>query len=110
MQTSDWKMKRMTATGQALGAGQVFGGIIVQAAGTTTVLTAYDDTSAVAASLIIPATATANSNVAGVYVSPMGGAVGTLTATPNVAGLILVNGLWLVIGGTGTPSVWVLYR
>lgn len=111
MQNFNWRMKKITATGQALVAGEVFGGFVTQAAGTATTLTAYDDTSAVAGNLIIPATDTTKSNIAGVFVSPFGGGVGPLTVPPPVnSGLILQNGLWVVVGGTGTPSVWVLFR
>jgi hypothetical protein len=107
-----WHKKLLTATGVALGRGQVFGGLVVQVAGTTTTFACYDDAAAAtAANLIVPTTATSTSNVAGVYISPLGGAVGTLTSPPNGgAGIVLENGLWVVIGGTGTPSVWVLFR
>lgn len=79
-----WKKQRITATGLVSGisAGNTYGGIITQAVGTTTTITVYDDTSAVAASLITPVTTTATTNVAGVFTPPIGSSVGTLTSVP----------------------------
>lgn len=108
-----WKKVRITATGNVAGivAGSVFGGIITQAVGTATTLAAYDAASAVAADLIIPVTNTTNTNVAGAFTSPFGGAGGVTTAAPPVsAGMLLTTGLHVVIGGTGAPTFWVLYR
>lgn len=108
-----WKKVRITATGAVAGIvpGSIFGGIITQAVGTSTTLSAHDAASAVAADLIIPTTTTTNTNVAGAFTSPFGGAGGVVTAAPPVdAGLLLTTGLWVVIGGTGTPAFWVLYR
>ena len=108
-----WKKVRITATGNVAGivAGSIFGGIITQAVGTSTTLTAYDAASAVAADLVIPVTTTANTNVAGAFTSPFGGAGGVVTAAPPVgAGLLLTTGLHVVVGGTGSPTFWVLYR
>jgi len=108
-----WKKVRITATGNVAGivAGSVFGGIITQTVGTTTTLTAYDAASAVAADLIIPVTTTTNTNVAGAFTSPFGGSGGVVTAAPSVgAGLYLTTGLHVVVGGTGSPAFWVLYR
>jgi len=108
-----WKKKQITATGavDGIGPGDVFGGIITQAVGTTTTLTAYDAASAVAANLIIPVTTTTNTNVAGAFTSPFGGAGGLATTAPSVdAGLILTTGLYVTIGGTGAPTFWVLFH
>ena len=108
-----WKKVRITATGNVAGivAGSVFGGIITQAVGTSTTLTVYDAASAVAADLIIPVTTTGNTNVAGAFTSPFGGAGGVVTAAPPVdAGMLLTTGLHVVIGGTLSPTFWVLYR
>lgn len=108
-----WKKARITATGNVAGivAGSIFGGIITQAIGTTTTLTAYDAASAVSTDLIVPVTTTTNTNVAGAFTSPFGGAGGVVTAAPPVdAGLLLTTGLHVVIGGTGAPAFWVLYR
>ncbi len=108
-----WRKIKVTATGivPGISAGNVFGGIITQVAGTTTTLTGYDAATADADNLIIPTTNTATTNVAGAFVSPFGGAVGSLTAPPNVsAGMILTTGLYLTVGGTGSPSFWVLFR
>lgn len=108
-----WKKVRITATGTVAGivAGSIFGGIITQVVGLTTTLTAYDAASASVNDLIIPVTTTGNTNVAGAFTSPFGGAGGVVTAAPPVdAGLLLTTGLHVVIGGTGTPTFWVLYR
>lgn len=108
-----WKKVRISATGNVAGvvAGSVFGGIITQAVGTSTTLSAHDAASAVAADLIIPTTTTTNTNVAGAFTSPFGGAGGVVTAAPPVgAGLLLTTGLHVVVGGTGAPTFWVLYR
>ena len=108
-----WKKKQITATGvvAGIGPGDVFGGIITQAVGTTTTLTAYDDASAVAANLLLGPTTTGNTNVVGAFTSPFGGAGGLATTAPSVnAGLILTTGLYITIGGTGSPTFWVLYH
>jgi len=108
-----WNKVRITASGLVpnLGRGNVYGGIITQAVGTSTTLTVYDDTSAVTASLITPVTATGTTNIAGAFNSPFGSAVGSLTAVPSVeTGLELERGLFVTIGGTGAPTFWVLYR
>ena len=102
-----WKLKQITATGQALGAGSVFGGVMVPVVGTTTTLTFYDDTSAAAGSLLVPATATLT---AGQFVGPTGGVVPITVSRDLAEGLILSKGLWVVVGGTGSPSFWVLYK
>lgn len=104
---SGWKLKKVTATGQALGAGQVFGGLMMPTAGTSTTVALYDDTSAAAGSLIVPTTA---SLTAGQFVSPTGGVV-PVTANAGLGdGLVLNIGLWVVVGGTGSPVFWVLYK
>ena len=113
MDNIKWSKVKITATGVVpnLGRGNIFGGIITQVVGTTTTLTAYDDIAATAANLIIPVTATATTNVAGVFTSPFGGANGTLTACPPVVcGLELERGLYVTIGGTGAPTFYVLYK
>lgn len=108
-----WKKVRITATGNVAGIvpGSIFGGIITQTVGTTTTLSAHDAASAVAADLIIPTTTTTNTNVAGAFTSPFGGAGGVVTQAPPVnAGMLLTTGLHVVVGGTGAPTFWVLYR
>jgi hypothetical protein len=109
----EWNKVRITATGVVpnLKAGSVYGGIVTQAVGTTTTLTVYDDTSAVTASLITPVTATATTNVAGAFSGPIGSGVSAITAVPPMnVGLTLERGLYVVIGGTGSPTFWVLYK
>lgn len=113
MKTKDWRKIKVTATGVVAGisAGDVFGGIIAQVAGTSTTITAYDDSAATAANLIIPTTSASTSNVPGAFISPFGGAVGTLNAPPPASdGLVLTTGLYITLGGTGSPAVWVLIR
>lgn len=102
-----WKIKKVTATELALGKGDVFGGLFMPTAGTTTVLTAYDDVSAAAANLIIPTTATLT---AGQYISPVGGVAPITTDRSLSEGIVMNLGLWLVVGGTGSPVFWVLYK
>jgi len=109
----EWNKVRITATGVVpnLSAGSIYGGIVTQAVGTTTTLTVYDDTSAVTASLITPVTATATTNVAGAFSGPIGSGVSAITAVPPMnVGLTLERGLYVVIGGTGSPTFWVLYK
>jgi hypothetical protein len=109
-----WKKTRITATGTVanLGKGNIYGGIVTQVVGTTTTVTVYDDTAVVAGSLITPVTATATTNVAGAYTAPIGSGVSALTvATPMpTSGIELERGLHVVIGGTGSPAFWVLYK
>lgn len=108
-----WNIQRVTATGTVpgVGAGNIYGGIVTQAVGTTTTLTVYDNTSAVAASLITPVTATATTNVAGAFTGPVGSSVSALTAVPPmVSGIKLTKGLHITVGGTGSPTFLVLYK
>jgi hypothetical protein len=107
-----WNKKLVSATGSVgLPAGTIYGGLICQVVGTTTTVTVYDDVAATAANLITPVTATATTNIAGAYISPFGSGVSALTVAPTIAeGLQLERGLYITIGGTGTPSFWVLYQ
>lgn len=108
-QTSGWKMVKVTATGAVpkLKAGSVYGGTYMPTAGTTTTLTAYDDTTNGAANLLHPASATLT---AGQYVGPMGGVSPITVAAPIGDGVQLKTGLYLTVGGTGSPAFWVLYK
>ena len=108
-----WNKLRITATGlvSGIGRGNIYGGIITQAVGTSTTLTVYDNTTAVAADLITPVTATATTNVAGAFISCIGSSVSALTAIPpKEEGIVLDKGLFITIGGTGSPTFWVLYQ
>lgn len=108
-----WSKKRVTATGvvEGIGRGNVYGGIVTQVVGVTTTVTVYDDTSAVAGSLITPVTATATTNIAGVYTPPIGSGVTSLTTVQSLSeGIELERGLFITIGGTGSPAFWVLYQ
>lgn len=108
-----WNKVKVTATGLVPGVskGNVYGGIVTQVVGTSTTLTVYDDTTAVAGSLITPVTATATTNIAGAYTPAIGSSVSSLTAVPNMDfGITLERGLYITIGGTGSPAFWVLYQ
>jgi len=108
-----WKKVRVTATGvvPGVGRGNTYGGIITQTVGTTTTLTVYDAASAVATSLITPVTATATTNIAGAFVPAIGSSVSALTAVPPISdGIELDVGLYITVGGTGSPAFWVLYK
>lgn len=110
---ANWKKKLVTATGLVIGVsrGNIYGGIVTRTVGTTTTLTIYDDTTAVAGNLITPATATATTNVAGAFTGPIGSSVSALTAVPSMSdGIELERGLYITIGGTGSPAFWVLYQ
>jgi hypothetical protein len=109
-----WKKTKVTATGAVanLGKGNIYGGIVTQVVGTTTTITVYDDVAATAGYLITPVTATATTNVAGAFTSAIGSGVSPLTvAAPlPVSGIELERGLYITIGGTGSPAFWVLYK
>jgi hypothetical protein len=104
-----WKKVKVTATGivSKIKPGAIYGGAFMVAAGTSTTLTAYDDASAAAGSLLHPVTAILT---AGQMIGPMGG-VGAITAvSPIGEGIRMERGLYLTVGGTGSPSFWVLYK
>lgn len=110
---ANWRKQRITATGAVagVGAGNIYGGIVTQVVGTTTTLTVYDAATADAAKLITPVTATATTNVAGAFTPCVGSSVSALTAVPPMeTGLELTTGLYVTIGGTGSPAFWVLYQ
>lgn len=110
---ANWKKIQVTATGavSGIGPGNIYGGIVTQAVGTSTTLTVYDAATAVAADLITPVTATATTNVAGAFTPCIGSSVSALTAIPPMeTGLELETGLYITIGGTGSPTFWVLFQ
>ena len=110
---ANWRKVRVTATGvvPGVGKGNIYGGIVTQAVGTTTTLTVYDAASAVAADLITPVTATATTNIAGAFTPCIGSSVSALTAVPPMeTGIELKTGLYITVGGTGSPTFWVLYQ
>lgn len=105
--SSGWKLKKVTATGTVLAKGEVFGGILMPTAGTTTTITAYDDTSAVAGNLLIATTAVLT---AGQFVDPTGGVV-AITGNRSLSdGILMARGLHVAVGGTGSPVFWVLFK
>lgn len=110
---ANWRKVKVTATGTVpgIGKGNIYGGIVTQVVGTTTTVTVYDATAATAAYVITPVTATATTNIAGAYTPCIGSSVSALTAVPCMeTGIELERGLHVVVGGTGTPSFWVLYQ
>lgn len=76
-------------------------------AGTSTTLTAYDNTSATAATLLHPATATLT---AGQMIGPLGGVGAVTVVSPVFEGVRLERGLYVTVGGTGSPEFWILYK
>lgn len=86
-----------TAGTLALPAGSLFFGVKVTAPGTSTTVTLHDNASAASGRKVMDIAATP---AAGSYY-PARGAVG---AAPTV-GVLLVNGGYLVIGGTGSPDI-----
>ena len=102
-----WKLKKVTATGKVLDAGEIFGGMFMPTAGTSTTVTLYDDSTAAAASLIVATTAALT---AGQYVSPIGGVAPITVGRDLAEGVILARGLYVTVGGTGSPVFWVLYK
>jgi hypothetical protein len=108
-----WSKLRVTATGLVPGIskGNVYGGIVTQAVGASTTVAVYDDTTAVTASLITPVTATGTTNIAGAFTPCIGSSVSALTAPPSLeTGITLERGLFITIGGTGSPTFYVLYQ
>lgn len=104
-----WKKVKVTATGQVakIKPGAIYGGAFMVTAGTSTTLIAYDDTSAAAANQLHPVTAALT---AGQAVGPMGGVGAVTVLSPVCEGVRLERGLYLTIGGTGSPAFWVLYK
>jgi hypothetical protein len=109
-----WKKVRITASGVVadITEGKIFGGIVTQVTGTSTTITAYDEATAdaTAAKLIIPTTAAL---ALGDIVGPFGGVadVSAFTNFPCLTyGVEITEGLNVVVGGTGSPTFWVLYR
>ncbi len=96
-----WHKKLLTGAGTfvVVNGACEFGGIICQAAGTSTTAVAYDALSAVAAGLLVASTSLAAAND---FVSP--------TKAVGGGGLRCTTGLTVVIGGTGSPTVWALWR
>ena len=103
------KRMKMTASGivPGIGPGNEFFGVVMTTAGTTTTASCYDAASADANNLLAPTSATLT---AGQYVGPFGGVVPITAAFPVPYGAYLNTGLYLAIGGTGSPVFWVLYR
>lgn len=104
-----WKKAKVTATGivSKIRPGAIYGGAFMVTAGTSTTLIAYDDTSAAAGNQLHPVTATLT---AGQAVGPMGGVGPVTVLSPVCEGVRLERGLYLTIGGTGSPAFWVLYK
>jgi hypothetical protein len=99
MATGPWSKIRLTASGVAISGPCEFGGVICQVAGTTTTVTVYDATSASANDMVVASTSLAAAND---FVAP--------TKAVGGSGLQHKNGIYVTIGGTGSPAVWILYR
>lgn len=100
-----WNLTLVTGTSTVFANKDVeFGGCFLSVAGTSTTVTAYDNTSA-AGNPIIPTTAALT---VGQYVPPFGGLALSISAPAN--GVRLNTGLHVVVGGTGSPKVYVLWR
>jgi len=103
-----WQRIKVTATGAVkLKPGAVYGGAVMLTAGTSTTLTAYDDTSAAAANQLHPVTVALS---AGQIVGPFGGVSPVTVVAPLTDGVMLKKGLYLTVGGTGSPVFWVLWK
>jgi hypothetical protein len=98
-----WNRTLVTATGQVFGQGVEFGGVHLSVAGTSTTVTVYDNTSA-AGDPIIPTTAALT---VGQYVPPTGLALNTTLPTN---GIRITTGLYVTVGGTGSPKIYILWR
>lgn len=104
---SAWNLLEITATGTVFTNSNKtveFGGAFLAVAGTSTTITAYDNTAA-SGSPIIPTTAALT---VGQYVPPFGGLALNISAPAN--GVRLTTGLYITVGGTGSPKIYVLWR
>lgn len=99
-----WNTKAVTATGAVLNKGDEFGGIFLSVAGTSTTVTVYDN-SAASGTLLIPVTAALT---AGQFVPPAGGL--PIPGDVPAVGIKLQAGLHVTVGGTGSPTLLVLWR
>lgn len=99
-----WNKTLVSASGAVLGQGVEFGGAFVSAAGTNTTVTAYDAATATG-DPVIPTTATLT---VGQYIPPAGGLALNVTTPAN--GIKLTTGLYVSVGGTGSPKIYVLWR
>lgn len=105
MSTLAWNLTEISATGTVFPNKDVeFGGCFLAVAGTSTTVAAYDNTSA-AGSPLIPTTAALT---VGQYVPPFGGLA--LSISAPACGVQLKTGLHIVVGGTGSPKIYVLWR
>jgi hypothetical protein len=104
-----WKKVKVTASGvvNKVKPGAIYGGAVMVTAGTSTTLLAYDDTTAGAGNELHPVTTTLT---AGQAVGPLGGVGAVTVVSPISEGVRLDRGLYLTIGGTGSPVFWVLYK
>lgn len=101
-----WNRKLITATGQVFGQGVEVGGFYVSVAGTNTTITAHDNTEA-SGDPIVPTTATLT---VGQSVNPFGGLAVNGSGPVGDAGYRLSTGLYVTVGGTGSPKIYVLWR
>lgn len=105
-----WHKTLVTASGLVPGItlgnlGVEYGGIQMITPGTSTTVTVYDNTTATG-DPAIPTTATLST--AGTFVSAFGSSI-TSVPTPG-SGVRFVNGIYVNIGGSGSPKFWVYWR
>lgn len=105
-----WNKTLVTTSGLVPGipvgpAGVEFGGIQMIVAGTTTTLTVYDNTAA-SGDVTVPTTATLST--AGTFVGPFSNATTNVPAPGS--GVRMTTGIYVSIGGTGSPKFWIYWR
>lgn len=99
-----WNKTLVTASANVFGKGVEFGGAYLSVAGTSTTITAYDAITAAGDPVIPTTTALA----VGQYVPPAGGLALNVAIPAN--GVVLTTGLYITVGGTGSPKIYVLWR
>lgn len=105
-----WNKTLVTASGLVTGIamspnGVEYGGIQMAVAGTSTTVTIYDNTAA-SGTPAIPTTGTLSA--VGAFVSAFGPSA-TSIPTPG-SGVRFTSGIYVQIGGTGSPQFWVYWR
>jgi len=100
-----WKLKEITATGVAFPHPIDFGGAFLAVAGTSTTITAYNHAASATGSPVVPTTAALT---VGQFVPPAGGLA--LNVVPPANGIRCDAGLYVTVGGTGSPKIYILWR
>jgi hypothetical protein len=99
-----WNKQLITATGAVMGSNVEVAGFYVSAAGTTTTLAVYDNTSA-AGDPVVPTTATLST---GQFI-PCPGGLPLNGPFPSI-GVMFTTGVYVTVGGTGSPKIYMLWR